>query len=186
MMILKKIVNRIWNVILELEVFILHLAGYIPSHWIRKIFYWAGGIHIHWSSTIHMGAKFYDPRNIEIGRDTVIGERAVLDGRDQLKIGDHVALASEVMIYNSQHDINEERFKAIDGPVLINDYVFIGPRAIILPGVKIGKGAIVAAGAVVTRDVAPYAVVAGVPAKPIAERKLKVLNYRLGRPRLFR
>lgn len=185
-MILKKILNRIKNVILELEIFILHIVGYIPSHWIRKIFYWLGGIRIHRSSTIHMGARFYDPRNIMIGKDTIIGEKVVLDGRDRLTIGDHVDFASEVMIYNSQHDINDPKFKAIDGPVTIEDYVFIGPRAIILPGIIIGEGAIVAAGAVVTKDVESFTVVGGVPAKPIGERKLKKLDYRLGRPRLFR
>jgi Acetyltransferase (isoleucine patch superfamily) len=69
---------------------------------------------------------------------------------------------------------------------LIEDYVFIGPRAIILPGVKIGKGAVVAAGAVVTKDVAPFSVVGGVPAKIIGERKIKNLSYKLGRARWFR
>ena len=63
--------------------------------------------------------------------------------------------------------------------------MFIGPRAIILPGVKIGKGAVVGAGAVVTKDVAPFKVVGGVPAKEIGERKNKNPNYKLGRARLF-
>ncbi|KKQ96441.1 MAG: Acetyltransferase, partial [Candidatus Woesebacteria bacterium GW2011_GWA1_39_12] len=69
--------------------------------------------------------------------------------------------------------------------VEIKDYVFIGPRAIILPGVSIGRGAVVAAGAVVTKNVPDFAIVGGVPAKVIGERKNKNLNYRLGRARLF-
>jgi maltose O-acetyltransferase len=137
-------------------------------------------------STIHMGVTFYETKNISIGDDTIIGERAVLDGRARLAIGSHVALASEVMIYNSQHDIRDPFFKAVAKPVQIDDYVFIGPRAIILPGVTVGKGAIVAAGAVVTKDVPPFAVVGGVPAKVISERAHKNPNYKLGRPRLFR
>lgn len=179
-------VNRIKNVALETRVFFLHLAGNIPLHFVRWIVFRAGGIKIARRSTIHTGVRFYDPRNIVIGEDTVIGEGAVLDGRDKLTIGNHVDIASEVMIYNSEHDLSSEDFAAHNGTVRIEDYVFIGPRAIILPGVTIGKGGVVGAGAVVTRDVPPHAIVAGVPAKIIGERKNKNLHYRLGRPRLFR
>jgi len=63
--------------------------------------------------------------------------------------------------------------------------VFIGPRAIIMPGVKIGRGAVVAGGAVVTKDVPDFAIVGGVPAKVIGERKNKDPHYNLGRARLF-
>jgi len=108
-----------------------------------------------------------------------------LDGRASLKIGSHTALASSVMIYNSQHLIDDPNFKAMEKPVVIGDYVFVGPQAIILPGIKIGDGAIVAAAAVVTKDVKPGEVVGGVPAKKIRDRRLKDFNYRLGRARLF-
>ena len=182
----QKIKNRLFNIFLEFEVFLLHLVGNLPSHHLRRFFYRLAGIKIGKGSTIHMGARFYDPRNISIGEDSIIGERVVLDGRDKLIIGNHVDIASEVMIYNSEHDINDPYFLAKNAPVLIEDYVFIGPRAIILPGVKIGKGAVVAAGAVVTKDVAPFSVVGGVPAKIIAERKIKNLSYKLGRARWFR
>lgn len=181
-----KVINRIKNIILELKVFWLHIVGCIPSHCFRHFFYRLAGIKIGRGSTIHTKARFYDPRNISVGEDTIIGEEAVLDGRAKLLIGNHVDIASEVMIYNSQHNIEDESFKAEDKPVIIEDYCFIGPRSIILPGVTVGKGAIIAAGAVVTKDVPPYAIVGGVPAKIIGERKLKSLNYKLGRARLFR
>lgn len=181
-----KVVNRLYNILLEFEIFLLHMAGCVPCHHFRRFFYRLAGIKIGKGSTIHTGARFYDPKNISIGDDTVIGEEAVLDGRDKLTIGNHVAIASEVMIYNSEHVIEHEDFIAKDEPVVIEDYCFIGPRAIILPGIKIGRGAVVGAGAVVTKDVPPFAIVGGVPAKMIGERRNKNLRYRLGRARWFR
>ena len=183
---INKVANRLINVSLEFCVFLLHLVGKIPSHNLRKFIYRLSGIKIGKGSTIHMGAKFYDPRRIEIGEDTIIGEGTLLDGRGQLKIGSHTAIASEVMIYNSEHDISKKYFNPIIAKVIIGDYVFIGPRVIILPGVKINKGAVVAAGAVVTKDVPAFSIVGGVPAQLIGKRKIKKLNYKLGRARWFR
>lgn len=181
----KKIFNRVANYWLDFELMLLRWVGYIPFHSIRNLKYRFFGIKIGKGSTLHMWANFFNPKNIEIGEDTIIGDHAFLDGRDKLKIGSHVDIASSVMIYNSEHDLSKEDFSAIVAPVKIEDYVFIGPRVIIMPGVKIGKGAVVAGGAVVTRDVEPFTIVGGVPAKPIGERKTKNPNYRLGRARLF-
>jgi maltose O-acetyltransferase len=172
---------------------LLRWVGYIPSHTIRNIKYRFFGIKLGKGSTLHMWANFFDPRNIVIGEDTIIGDHAFLDGRDKLVIGSHTDIASQVMIYNSEHDLSKEDFSAIVAPVEIGDYVFIGPRVTIMPGVKIGKGAVVAGGAVVTKDVDPFTIVGGVPAKLIGERKNKQSlplrgknpNYKLGRARLF-
>ncbi len=184
--IIKKIIKRIDAIDLEFEMMVLRFVGHIPSHYIRRFFYRLGGMKIGKGSSVHMGAIFYDSRNITIGKDTIIGENAVLDGRDKLVIGDHVDIASEVMIYNSQHDVHSEDFHAIEAPVVIEDYVFIGPRAIILPSVVIGKGAVVGAGAVVTKDVEKGSIVGGVPAKEIGKRTVENLHYTLGRARWFR
>jgi acetyltransferase-like isoleucine patch superfamily enzyme len=178
--------RRAGAVSLEFTVFLLHFVGWIPSHHIRRFFYRLAGIKIGMGSTLHMGARFYIPSNISIGADSIIGEGVVLDGRDELSIGDHVDFATDVMVYNAQHDIQDPNFSAITAPVVIKDYVFVGPRAIILPGVTIEKGAVVAAGAVVTKDVEPFTVVGGIPAKVIGERDLKDPHYRLGRAALFR
>ncbi|EKD85574.1 MAG: acetyltransferase [uncultured bacterium] len=188
---LRRIIRRIKTVILEVvNGFLIWMVGFTPSHHLRRFFYRLFGMKIGKGSTIHMAASVYNVSNITIGEDSIIGEWAVLDGRDKLTIGDHVDIATGVMIYNSQHDLSEEDFadpdKVVLEPVEIADYVFIGPRAIILPGVKIGKGAVVGAGAVVTKNVGEFKIVGGVPAKEIGERKNKNPNYKLGRAAWFR
>ncbi len=183
--VIEKVTARVYNYFLDFELMLLRWVGYIPSHTIRKFKYRLAGIKIGKGSTIHMKANFFQPKNIEIGDDTIVGDNTFLDGRAKIKIGNHVDIASSVMIYNSEHDLESEDFKAREESVEVGDYVFVGPRAIILPGVRIGKGAVVAAGAVVTKDIPDYAIVGGVPAKVIGERKNKNLNYKLGRARLF-
>lgn len=180
-----KAAGRLYNYILDIELFILRIIGFFPIYSVRWLFYLMAGVKIGSGVHIHMGAQFFYPGNIKIGNGTVIGQNVFLDGRAKLAIGNYVDIASDVLIYNSEHDINSEDFHAILGPVEIGDYVFIGPRVIILPGVKIGMGAVIAAGAVVTKDVTDFAIVGGVPAQVIGERKNKNPNYRLGRTRLF-
>jgi maltose O-acetyltransferase len=176
--------NAIWIEILCAK---LRVAGYIPLHHVRRLIYRICGITIGRGSTVHMFATFYNPFNIKIGNDTIIGEWAVLDGRENLTIGDHVDIASNVMIYNAQHNVHSQNFtKAVMEKVIIEDYVFIGPRAIILPGVTLGRGAVVGAGAVVTKDVPQLTVVGGVPAVEIGKRDEQNLNYKLGRAAWFR
>lgn len=182
---IKKILIRYYNYLLDLELFILYLVGFIPSHTIRNTIYRLAGIKMGKGSTLHMGARFFQPNNIKIGQGSILGDHIFLDGRAKLTIGNHVDIASQVMIYNSEHDLSDPTMKAVTQPVKIGDYVFIGPRAIILPNVKIGNGAVVAAGAVVTKDVPDQAIVGGVPAKIIGQRPLADYHYRLGRARLF-
>jgi maltose O-acetyltransferase len=183
--VLEKVVNRLLNILLDFELMVLRWIGYVPSHEIRKLFYRLAGVRIGKGSNIHMWANFFEPNNISIGEDSILGDHIFLDGRDKIMIGNHVDIASQVLIYNSEHKLDSEFFTAENKPVFIGDYVFIGPRAIILPGVKIGKGAVVGAGAVVTKDVNDYEIVGGVPAKVIGERNNKDLHYKLGRARLF-
>ncbi|HBC72913.1 MAG: Acetyltransferase [Candidatus Amesbacteria bacterium GW2011_GWB1_47_19] len=177
---------RISNWSLDFRLMLLHMINdNLPSHSIRNWMFTLAGGRIGPGSVIHMQARYFQPSGIRIGQDSIIGYRAFLDGRAPLIIGDHVDIASEVMIYNSEHDLADPGFTATNSPVKIGDYVFIGPRAIIMPGVTVGRGAVIAGGAVVTKDVPEFTIVAGVPAKPIGERSNTHPEYRLGRARLF-
>jgi acetyltransferase-like isoleucine patch superfamily enzyme len=180
-----KILARLQSYLLDFHLLLLWIIGYIPSHTIRGLVYRLSGIKLGDKAIIHMGARFFNPGNISIGAGSLIGDHVFLDGRASLHIGKQVDMASQVMVYNSEHDLTDPYMTAISEPVKIEDYVFIGPRVIIMPGVTIGRGAVVAGGAVVTRDVPELTIVGGVPAKEIGKRNIKSLNYNLGRPRLF-
>src|SRR3989337_1996460 len=120
---LKKIITRIYNWWLDFELMLLRWVGHIPSHAFRKFFYILSGIKLGHGAVIHMWANFFQPKNISIGEDSTIGDHVFLDGRATLSIGNHVDIASSVMIYNSEHDLNSEDFDPIYGEVEIGDYV---------------------------------------------------------------
>lgn len=181
----QKIITRLKTWALESQLYFLSCFSHFPSRNFRKILYSLAGVKLTNSSTFYMGTRFFKPSGVKVGHDTMIGYNCFLDGRAPLTIGNHVDIASEVLIYNDEHNIHDNEFGNSYGQVTIKDYVFIGPRAIILPGVTIGKGAVVAAGAVVTKDIPDFEIWGGVPAKKIGERTVKNLSYTLGRPMLF-
>ena len=152
--------------------FISHVPVYSIRHWyLRKVLGIAIGAH----SSIHMGC-FITGRDIQIGQDTVINRNSYLDGRGGLSIGSFVAISPESYILSLGHDPHSPSFDTIAGRVIIEDYAWLGARAMLLPGIKLGKGCVIGAGAVVTKDVAQFAIVAGVPAVVIGERN-RQLDY---------
>ena len=133
-----------------------------------------------------MGTRiwFHSPGSIRrtgasIGRGTRVNRDCTLDTRGGLRIGEQVSVSPEVAILTCDHDPDRPGFRLRHRAVVIEDRVWIGTRATILPGVRVGRGAVVAAGAVVTRDVAPLAIVAGAPAQLLRRRDPAGLDYRL-------
>ena len=161
------------------------IVARVPSHTLRLWFYRTLlGVHIGPRSYIFMGAWWDSKRGFTMGQGSVINQSCRLDNRGGITIGDHVSISADVIILTVDHDIQAPDFAARYRPVSIGDYVFIGTRAMILPGVTLGQGAVVAAGAVVTRDVPPYTIVGGVPARRIGERQTD-LRYDVSYCRLF-
>jgi len=155
-----------------------YVIGVIPIYFFRKLYFKFCGIHIGKGSVINMRQHFIMlSGKIVIGNYCHINQGCLLDGRGTITIGDCVSISHNVSIITGSHDISDQYFKSFVKPVNIEDHVWIGVNATILPGIKIGKGAVICAGAVVTKDVNDYAVVAGIPARQIAERQHNLLYH---------
>jgi len=107
---------------------------------------------------------------IKVGNFSHINTQCILDGRGGLTIGSSVSISHRVNLMTGSHDHRSPNFQGIFHPIVIEDYVWIGIGATVLQGVTIGRGAVICAGAVVTHDVEPYAIMAGIPAKKIGTR----------------
>jgi acetyltransferase-like isoleucine patch superfamily enzyme len=170
-----------------------HIVNRIPSFVLRHLWYREVlGMGLGRGTRIQLGVRiwFHGRRQIRTGRPigttgswigsgSRISRDCTLDTRGGLCVGRHVSVAPEVAILTAYHDHRSAGFRIQHAPVIIEDHVSIGMRAMVLPGVHIGRGAVIAAGSVVSRDVPPLAVVAGVPARAIGRRDPAALEYAL-------
>jgi acetyltransferase-like isoleucine patch superfamily enzyme len=162
---------------------ITHVPSYTVRHgWYRRVL----GIRIGEGAAVHLGCYvwFYGPSQLRhdgltIGARSLIHRDCCLDARGSLRIGENVSISPEVTMLTAFHPVDDPEFRVANQPIEIDDYAFIGTRAMILPGVRIGRGAVVGAGSVVTRDVPPLAIVAGVPARQVGTRPPEALEYTL-------
>ena len=172
------------NYLYGLVTYLAILTGKIPSHFIRNFCYKVlFGMQLEKGVTIYGGTSLRSPWRISIGENSIVGEGSLLDGRGQLTIGENVNIGSGVWLWTMEHDLNDPSFTATSGSIFIDDFAWISSRVTILPKVSVGRGAVVAAGAVVTKDVPPFTIVGGVPAKIIGKRNEEV-NYSLSNRRL--
>lgn len=152
----------------------LYRVSLTPSHRLRNFIYRrVCGVKLAENVVIYYGTEIREPQKLEIGKGSIIGDNSILDARNGIKIGKNVVFASNVRIWTEQHDHRDPWFRCETQehkPVIIDDRAWIGSHTIILHSVHIGEGAVVAAGAVVTHDVAPYSIVAGIPARKVGER----------------
>jgi acetyltransferase-like isoleucine patch superfamily enzyme len=166
-----------------------HIIAHVPSYTARHLWYKkALGIQLGRGAGVHLGCYvwFYGPNDVrrtrvEIGENSHVNRDCVLDVRGGLRIGDNVSVSAEVSIVTIAK-LATSRGPAERKPVVIEDNVWIGTRAIVMPGVTIGRGAIVGAGAVVIRDVPPLAVMFGSPARAVGKRPAEEAEYVLEGP----
>lgn len=163
------------------------LVTNIPSVRMRIWLFKMLGMKTYGAVKFYAGVHVRNPKGIVLEEGASIGPKVLLDGRSGLKIGRSAVIAYEAIVWTLNHDFNDVRFCGKGAPVEIGAYAWVCSRSIILPGITIGEGAVVASGAVVTHDVPPYAVVAGVPAKVIGmrERKKYCYGYDLSRKAHF-
>lgn len=121
---------------------------------------------------VYPSVRIWNPQKVSLGSYVAIDDAVNLYSVDQITIGSKVAVSRGVFICTASHDVAYRNLPLITAPVEIKDGVWIGAFATILPGVTIGEGAVVAACSVVTKDVPPFSVVAGCPARVIKERKV--------------
>ena len=159
--------------------FLIAFIMWIPCHPLRRFICKLIMKRFDMSSAMYRNVDIRSAYRICIGKHCCINKKTVLDGRGGLIIGNNVDIAQEVNIWTEQHDYNDYTYKAITRQVVVEDYVWIASRATILPGVHIGRGAVIACGSVVTKDVPPMTIVGGVPAKHIGFRKEEALQYNL-------
>lgn len=162
------------------------LITHLPGHRLRLAWLRALGGDLGCGVTVFRGTNVLGAQHLELGDRVQVGFRVVLDARGGLTVGEDVLLSSDCQLLTADHNVDSAAFERQVAPIVIADHAWVATRAMVLAGVTIGRGGVVAAGGVASRDVAPREIVGGVPARRVAERT-GGLDYRLGgrRPPLY-
>jgi len=166
-----KLGRVIWNVV-WLLLFRLTPRGNLFRPWriaLLKLF----GAKVQWSSNVLPSCKIWQPWNLTMGAYACLSENVDCYTVAPIVIGEQTTISQGVKLCTAGHDITSKIMELTYKPITIGANVWVAGWSIILPGVTIGEGAVVGAGSVVTRDVAPWSVVAGNPAKFVKKRELK-------------
>ena len=159
-----------WVRAFGMEFIVNDILPHIPSWSLRRLYLRVVGCRIGKGSFIMKHVYIQSPNRLVIGNHSHINRDCILDARANITIGDNVSLSYRVNVITGSHDFQKPDFPSNKKPIYIDDYVWAGVGSSILSGVHVGKGAVICAGAVVTKDVEPFTVVGGVPAKKIANR----------------
>lgn len=163
------ILIRVWEVVWTLFVRWLPKPFYRWHVLLLKVF----GCKIHGHVFVAPTARVYAPWLLEMGRNSCLATRSEVYNLGPVKIGERVTIAQYVYVCNGTHDLSDPILPLLVGDISIEDDVFIGAKAIILPGLKVDTGTVIGAGSVLTKDTEPYEIYAGNPAKFIKKRIIK-------------
>lgn len=149
----------------------------IPSQTIRNWGLRKMGVKMSRNVKFYSGFSIRNPKSLIIEDGVSIGPKVLLDARCGLTIKRNAVIAYDAIIWTLNHDYNDVNFCGKGAPVEVGAFAWVCSRSIIMPGIKIGEGAIIASGAIVTHDVPPYSIVAGIPAKIIGKREHNIYKY---------
>jgi len=149
-------------------------TGKISFHSVRNFIYkYIFRVKMAENVVVYGGVEMRRPDRLFIGKGSIIGHNCICDARNIIEIGENVNIANDTWLWSAQHNHRSQKFESRfskNMKIVIQDRVYLGPGVIVLPGCTVGEGAVVGAGSIVTKDIEPFTINAGVPAKKIGER----------------
>jgi len=169
----EKVLRFVWGITWKVVCCLTPNRGFSYLRNLRTLVARMFGAQIGSHSSLSNSCKIWYPKNLQMGEWSIISENCNIYSVDKIKIGNRTTISCDVFICTAGHDISSKIMELTYSPIIIGSDVWIAARAVILPGVTIGDGAVVAAGSIVTKDVEPWTVVGGNPATFIKKRVLK-------------
>lgn len=131
------------------------------------------GAQVAWSARLHGSVRIWRPATLSIGAEALIGRGAWLYSMDRIDIGAGAVVSQRAHLCTGSHRLDDPEFRLITAPIRVAPRAWIAAEAFVGPGVSVGHGAVVAARAVTMRNVPPWQIVAGNPARQIGQRHLR-------------
>lgn len=165
-----KVARVVWNVV-WLLFFRTTPRGNLFRPWrifLLKVF----GAKVEWTSNVLPSCRIWQPWRLEMGAYACMSQRVDCYNVDWVRIGRQATISQDVFLCTASHDISSPNMELTTAPITVGPQSWICARAVVLPGVEVGEGTVIAAVSVVTKDVDPWTVVGGNPAKVIKKRAI--------------
>ncbi len=144
-----------------------------PAHAWRSFLLRAFGATIGSNCHIYPGAKIWAPWNLTCGDVVAVADGAIIYNPSRITLRSHATISQEVYLCGATHDYEAPEFPLISEEILVEPFAWVCARATVQPGVSVGEGAVLALGSIATRNLDPWSVYAGVPARKIKNRVMK-------------